>query len=105
VSEKPLHVRVAEAIGWTEVHDTGGSSMVAGEPNYWRGRPPGERLVIPRQAWPVVPRYDADWAATGPLIERFNLSLLRNTEDPPLIEVCRRILALKEEVAEADRKA
>jgi hypothetical protein len=59
--EKPLHVQVAEALGWEHLRDDGG----------WRGDGPNWRDgggVIG-----MVPRYDTDWAATGPLIEKYRL--------------------------------
>jgi hypothetical protein len=59
--EKPLHVQVAEALGWEHLRDDGG----------WRGDGPNWRDgggVIG-----MVPRYDTDWAATGPLIEKHRL--------------------------------
>jgi hypothetical protein len=57
--EKPLHVQVAEALGWQ--HDGALMSMTG-------TRPGGS---YPQR----IPRYDTDWAATGPLIERYDLAL------------------------------
>lgn len=125
--EKPLHVKVAEALGWTyrdlsEVGDTGCGGTV-----YMI--PPGEtsrsycNACRPNQP----PRYDTDWSATGPLIEKYHLSLSHDdykwraqcpnparyededgkpvpwcypeigTGSTPLIAVCNLILALKAE--------
>jgi hypothetical protein len=66
LSEKPLHVRVAEALGWTGIKPWP-EAMSA---DALGGHPPGE----PR-GWNHVPRYDTDWSAAGPLIERFSLSV------------------------------
>lgn len=96
MSEKPLHVQVAEALGWTETF---------GYPK----------------------RFDTDWAVTGPLIERFRLSLrplddggymaehyrggvliVARPGDTPCLAVCWLLLALagkfdlKEECAHPD---
>ena len=66
MSEKPLHVQVAEALGWSNFH-----SERHGEGAYWYGLPPrGEEDCTP------APRYDTDWSATGPLIHRFKLRIL-----------------------------
>ena len=75
MDDKPLHVQVAEALGWTYLSQ----SEV---PEYWEGEPPRDD---PRSVWARrldqhigVPRYDLDWSATGPLIEKYGLSI-----DPP----------------------
>lgn len=115
--EKPLHVQVAEALGWVKLHERqqlyyvkwlkGGQRQVGGTPWQWHGENPqgvsgGEYLV---------PRYDTNWAATGPLIERFEIQLLplgngawaatKGIGTPrlidgltPLIATCNLILAL-----------
>lgn len=61
---KPLHVRVAEALGCEAEDDAG-----------WvcRCKPPKTH----RHSLDRILRYDTDWSATGPLIERFGLTLLR----------------------------
>ncbi len=78
--ERPLHVRVAEALGWTEL-------VESHSPPMWLGRlptgldMPGTNFVasIDRQNRIVtigsgsVPRYDTDWSATGPIIERLRV--------------------------------
>jgi hypothetical protein len=116
VSEKPLHVQVAEALGWTDLRpqtwDIGGTKYVRDE---WGGilfDKPGD--TVPR-VWGRVPRYDTDWSATGPLIEKYGINLTGprpwdacrghdregfhdepNGEGPtPLIAVCNLLLALK----------
>jgi hypothetical protein len=66
--DKPLHVQVAEALGekceqlqgiegWWIVHSV---SKVTGNPRH-----------LP------APDYDIDWSATGPLIERLKINLLK----------------------------
>lgn len=90
---KPLHVQVAEAIGWSAwqskhghwiVTDPDGGSHEDGFffPVAKYDSETGERLR-PRQWWDEVdsPRYDTDWSATGPLIERLKL-LIAKTEWP-----------------------
>jgi hypothetical protein len=80
--EKPLHVRVAEALGWTDL--TEGPPMLPGDEPTWLGMPPvgdsslilsavdhKERVVTLTMGIRSVYRYDLDWSKTGPLIERF----------------------------------
>jgi hypothetical protein len=58
MSDKPLHVRVAEALG----------SMVRLQEGWW------ERLD--GAIWTAaIPRYDTDWSATGPLIEKYGITV------------------------------
>ena len=111
--EKPLHVRVAEALGWRN------SSEEA--PGIWAGFPPNANADLSDSSL-RVPRYDTDWSATGPLIERYRFRLNppsqpdgeepwclwdaeqedTHAEDPsaivngdtPLLVVCNLILAL-----------
>lgn len=79
---RPLHVRVAEALGWTathlrdapEAHACGDILITDPERMRWKGRAPGEQLVGPHGCT-LIPRYDTDWAAAGPLIERYAISL------------------------------
>jgi len=54
MSDKPLHVQVAEALGRV--------SHLRGDGGWWHGDVP-------------VPRYDIDWSVTGPLIERYAISI------------------------------
>lgn len=89
--EKPLHARVAEALGWRAWQSKHGHWIVthgegADEPGetceagFHMRRDKfdpqtGERLPG-RQWWDEcghVPRYDTDWSATGPLIEKYKL--------------------------------
>lgn len=118
--EKPLHVRVAEAIGWTDCHYDGERD---GEPGsgIWFGNC-SDCSVLPKWFCPIteglvqVPSYDTDWSATGPLIEKYRIGLVPDggrshcwsaqvwwerfaagKKGPdPLIAVCNLILALKE---------
>mgnify|MGYP000884990453 FL=1 len=115
--DRPLHVRVAEALGWTYL---GPSEVEDG----WEGEPPDAFELLPdgirrRLDQHVgVPRYDLDWSATGPLIERFKLNLypwsdgswvadsdfsaatavlsvdMEGSGATPLIAVCNLVLAL-----------
>jgi hypothetical protein len=105
---KPLHVQVAEALGY-EV------GYVGLEQRITKAVSPMEMVLGP------VPRYDTDWAATGPLIEKYGISVrlspfptdaalpwvawagatdvtgrLRERGPTPLIAVCNLILLLKE---------
>lgn len=73
MSDTPLHVKVAEALGWKDcalepwtAAEDGIGERVVGPPIWW-GLPPGESWRRP------VPHYDTDWAATGPLIERYEI--------------------------------
>lgn len=115
--DKPLHVRVAEALGWTH-HDYDGKVKycLSGGTGYWR-TVDGEEFCDRCDSCP--PRYDTDWSATGPLIEKFIICLapaprsvydnppwwratplddchLTQLGPTPLNAACRLILALKE---------
>lgn len=61
--EKPLHVQVAIALGWVGVKIDG----IADWP--WCGVEHSEGLRR------EIPRYDTDWSAGGPLIERYRFHL------------------------------
>lgn len=103
----PLHVRVAEALGvvicdrWMQI-----------DFDPWNGATYRQNCqhpnCVPSQR---PPRYDTDWAATGPLIERFADSLRATAYgwiadarpglgpwdgegETPLVAVCNLILAL-----------
>lgn len=132
--ELPLHVKVAEVLGWSGVEEKlewngcvrkarDGSGEWEQDVNpVWRGAP-----ATGAPAWygDMVPRYDTDWSATGPLIEKYRIcieaglhgghhskpwSAWLNRHSPairdydgeaadgptPLIAVCRLLLALHE---------
>ncbi len=86
MTEKPLHVRVAEALGWKKLEqlhrDIAQRVGVLGPhvEDSFEGREPAYGELE------MVPRYDTDWSATGPLIERFGLTL---TEDMGSWHACR----------------
>lgn len=69
--EKPLHVRVAEALGtFHKQHEWD-------EPD-WRDRAFSQGCTYACGALkhePCAPRYDTDWAATGPLVEKYQLRI------------------------------
>ncbi len=120
--EKPLHVRVAEALGWVNCH-LDGEQPDAPKTGRWFGKCQ-DASVLPQWAAPIkdswieISRYDADWAATGRLIEKYAICVMRHgggleswrAEVSPywegeiksafgssaLIAVCNLILALKE---------
>lgn len=112
--EKPLHVRVAEALGWTECRPCG--DIAAPWASGYEGRPNGEPYIIgdERAGWRRIPRFDLEWKATGPLIEKYEITVARGRffwhatrwtngiqdaygeAGTPLIAVCNLILALKE---------
>lgn len=90
MSDKPLHVRVAEKIGWTQLHARGdhmcpsrrtghdarcGDITLAGI--RYAGRKPGGMIVGYDGCHDDVPEFDADWAAIGPEITRLGLTLAR----------------------------
>jgi len=74
MTEKPLHVQVAEAVGWTKLVGIPAPPFGVA----WVGDPPPIVLVgrpSPTQGPTTPPRYDTDWSATGPLIEKSRISL------------------------------
>ena len=116
--DKPLHVHVAEALGWTDCRYKAGGvllpdNLVLGK--RWVGWPPGEVPIVgkPRPCSPVTD-YDTSWEATGPLIEKYRIDLVEGLSSAPghdwraewpeiyadgptpLIATCRLIIALKE---------
>lgn len=89
-TDRPLHVQVAEALGWTIT--VGGL-----------GNTPDGRYAV------EIPDYDTDWSATGPLIEQLGINLERQGKktwqawvyplkiaqgETPRIAVCNLIVAL-----------
>lgn len=115
--DKPLHVQVAEALGWEGPFYKRPLGGVDGNPVLWFGTPPD-----PMPPWAVgpwtrmVPLFDTDWASTGRLIEKYGFWIRhldgevaewdafrnddlpdpRGTGSTPLIAVCRLILRLAE---------
>lgn len=83
--EMPLHVRVALALGYVwakhlpdvdSLHP--GARFVTRKVNQWSEPADGSEplaVVGDKPAWADVPRFDTDWAATGPLIERLGISV------------------------------
>lgn len=114
---KPLHVRVAEALGEARnehsLIDWDGDYLACLRCEYQESW--GDKGNDRPQC---IPRYDTDWSATGPLIEKYRIRLwtygdeetsywlaaaaghreagTNNPGDSPLIAVCNLILALKE---------
>ncbi len=90
--ERPLHVQVAEAIGWIDCRETQTLCQVKIDGEWetpvrsfgWEGRPPTKG---PPCTWRSIPHFPEDWAATGPLIERlmrdWDFRLLHHYEDQP----------------------
>lgn len=122
--EKPLHVRVAEALGCKlyeqrRLHPEY-PHKIMGPIIGWFCHCPERAHGEPDEdcdAFGEVLRYDTDWSATGPIIEKYGIGLRRqylvNLDDffwtavarnselyldavHPLIAVCNLILALKE---------
>lgn len=83
--EKPLHVQVAEALGWTQIVE---APFLPVTVSNWLGKPPAwdkgthqfiSGIDYQRRSITVsvgsIPRYDTDWSATGPLIEQLALDV------------------------------
>jgi len=101
--ELPLHVQVAQAIGWKNFHPCEGTE------NLWIANDPDSHPEY-------VPRYDLEWSATGPLIELMKLAVEPCPKNPypwmatrigggyihhsygetPLIAICRVLLLIDE---------
>lgn len=100
MSAEPLHVRVARALGWTEIQSIGprqhGPSWHASGEELWVGLPPGfgdacanlarvpvrggiRDLAFRAGHYDPIPPYGREspegWAVTGPLIQRFRITL------------------------------
>jgi hypothetical protein len=65
VTERPLHVQVAEALSF--------QCWQLDDESWWTE---AGNVVVP------VPRYDTDWAATGPLIEKHNIAVTAFINQP-----------------------
>ena len=122
--DKPLHVQVAEALGWTELEYGGWVEEIGGQiyqdHRRWRGYGPYQVKEACGNYIPMrqdLPHYDTDWAWTGALIERLGISLNNYSQAPTkgttahrmvddrifdasaetqLLAVCNLILKLKE---------
>jgi len=71
--EKPLHVQVAEVLGWKNCRVCDCQSCHG---NDWVGEDPKSpvRAIGNQRLVEDIPLYDRDWAATGPLIEKYNIT-------------------------------
>lgn len=104
--EKPLHAQVAEALGWTNLR----CSLADGSAQ-WGVNPSGRyRIMWDNLRLDLVPRFDSDWRATGPLMERYARSVYGlggggweamareaghlGRGETPLVAVCRLVLHL-----------
>jgi hypothetical protein len=116
---KPLHVQVAESLGWRMRGVSDSSDRGCGGTDFWVE--PGHSIDGARSHCNVCdpenapPRYDTDWSVTGPLIEKYwywlrsldgsegawdafrndDLTSPRGVGATPLIAVCNLILALR----------
>jgi hypothetical protein len=83
MSVKPLHVRVAEAVG---CKPTFGPDRIGVGPDAWRCPCEFDDHAWDSQAEGVgvVKRYDTDWSATGPLLDKYDLGVqsVRGQEHP-----------------------
>jgi hypothetical protein len=92
-SERPIHVLVAEALGWTEcrIADYPRPTLVPDTHwPIWHGRPSEGHwpLWMSRAEWerepnsrPEVPHYELSWEETGPLIEKYHVGLVYSEDD------------------------
>lgn len=122
--ETPLHVRVAEVLGWTWKQSYTGACRFLCPPAFDLNgahnfdpahfRDASEAMRICDDGYRYVPRYDTAWSATGPLIEKYGISLhwtiterwaatgpahtahWREYDESPLVAACRTIIALAE---------
>ncbi len=84
MTEKMLHVRVAGALGWAELEFLPPkNSMNMDDKGSWVGYTAPAVIGEKRE----VPRYDTDWSATGPLIERYRIQVWHQEDDPHLAEI------------------
>lgn len=77
--ERPLHVRVAEALGWTDAHLSGWifdrGEGIQEDRREWCGFSPWQAQKEHRGQSQKIPRYDTSWEATGPLVEKYKITL------------------------------
>ena len=64
--DRPLHVRTADALGWSDL-------QLQEEGKWWGVGPYGGLRLM-------VPRFDASWCYAGPLVTKFNLSLFHDAD-------------------------
>lgn len=82
MSEKPLHVQVAEALGWRDcepfsVYGTSDGSWVGDTSEL------DAKSITGFSPGGFIPQYDTDWSATGPLLEEFGISVIQPDEHAP----------------------
>jgi hypothetical protein len=88
-SEKPLHIQVAEALGWTKPYNVNGFNK-----HTWAATPPKGWVCWYEPAYHgpdgsfVVPDYTLDWDATGPLIEKYEIEIGKEWQEKPLWTAC-----------------
>lgn len=86
---EPLHVKVAEALGARNVRYDIGASAVDEDERWFAEWPEGCSLPpecrsldpnddISSLYYDAIPRYDTDWSALGPVIERYSINLEAN---------------------------
>lgn len=73
--EKPLHVRVAEALGCKVTSDCCGCGYGTSEERPGIGYRHGCFGGPEDDSDPSIASYDTDWSATGPLIQRYQICL------------------------------
>ena len=78
MSERALHLQVAEALGWTEC----GLGWVFSQ-QLLCGTDPTKIGGFDGFGRKEIPRFDSDWCATGPLIERLPVTLGRYRLEAP----------------------
>lgn len=66
MSEHPLHVQVAAALGWTELH------LEPVDGRWWGVEPYGGLRL-------QVPAYDRSWCSLGPVIDRLKVGISSNS--------------------------
>jgi hypothetical protein len=68
--DKPLHVRVALALGCTPSQDYASKRWLCGDSD---DGPACNFCTSGSDSW--IPRFDTDWSATGPLIHEYKLGV------------------------------
>lgn len=84
---RPLHIRVAEALGWTEFEFSGWAWLkgergetienipIHEDSRSWRAFSPWQVHKEHAGQKQSVPHYDTDWDEIGPLIEQYRIDL------------------------------